>query len=150
MAGSSGGNIRVTTPRRKIPEQVQPVRCFYCNGVVRDGAGRQVLDRADQVRTVHTKHPARSGEREAPKEQDELDKELARLHASLSKADRQETTVSALASAVPPCPNCGSTNREPYETRQEHSHKEDGKGSCKRGLDCTVWLTICWNCRIAR
>ena len=79
MAGSSGGNIRVTTPRRKLPEQNEPQRCFYCNGIVRDGGGRQVLNRADQVRTVHSKHPARPGEREAPQKRDDLDEQIDRL-----------------------------------------------------------------------
>lgn len=46
-----------------------------------------------------------------------------------------------------PCPNCQSTNRIPYEIRQQHLH---GKKPCDRGLGCTQKVLLCLNCRIAR
>lgn len=46
-----------------------------------------------------------------------------------------------------PCPNCKSTDRIPYETRQPHKHDNE---ACTRGLTCTIRLLFCRNCRIAR
>lgn len=77
MAGSSGGSIRVTGRSRAMRPSGKNVQvrilCFYCKGSIPTGSGRQVLDRADQVRFVHDKHPVRPGERPVPEEQQESD-----------------------------------------------------------------------------